>query len=351
MKKKALFVTLADKNYLEYAKQVFAGAYFNAGWQGDYMLLAHDCTQKDTQWFQKKKILVKHYKPIYQNQIADTPPVIISKLYLFTPEFKKWSHIIYYDVDIIIRTSLERLLGVKGFASVEDVYFSRLESEIVQKGKIISRGISIAEFKKLKLNLKHKYDFNDHNFGAGMFVLNTNLIKNETFYEIKKIIDDYHKIAANADEFALNMYFYKNWRHLSPIYDVYVNTNGKNQWNLPLGNIEGMVMHIIGPVKPWNKKCVFYKEWEEMYGKSDQIDLKNVLSGKKWNIFKKIYWSYKYKTRNIIYNVGLKYYLQNIFYYHWRQIYYRIVIYFENKYPKKFKIVKNIKKEITGLFR
>ena len=35
-------VTLADENYIDQAKQLFSSVYWNSGWKGDYMLLAHN---------------------------------------------------------------------------------------------------------------------------------------------------------------------------------------------------------------------------------------------------------------------------------------------------------------------
>jgi len=40
--KKHLLVTLANENYINQAKQLFSSAYFNGGWDGDYLLLAHE---------------------------------------------------------------------------------------------------------------------------------------------------------------------------------------------------------------------------------------------------------------------------------------------------------------------
>ena len=44
--KKNLLVTLADENYIDRAKQLFSSVYFNAGWKGDYMLLAHEIPEE-----------------------------------------------------------------------------------------------------------------------------------------------------------------------------------------------------------------------------------------------------------------------------------------------------------------
>jgi len=122
--KKNLLVTIADKNYFEKAKQLFSSVYFNAGWQGDYMILvpSKDKNEPGLEWFRKKGILVKVLEPLYKDIIESVPRNdVILKFHLFTPEFKKWGHIIFLDVDIIVRASLDELTKVKGFAGVPDI--------------------------------------------------------------------------------------------------------------------------------------------------------------------------------------------------------------------------------------
>ena len=53
--KKNLLVTLAGKNYIKQAKQLFSSVYWNAGWKGDYMLLSYKIPEKELKWFKKKK--------------------------------------------------------------------------------------------------------------------------------------------------------------------------------------------------------------------------------------------------------------------------------------------------------
>ena len=60
--KKNLLVTLADKNYLDAAKQLFSSVYFNSGWNGDYMLLSYDIPKKELQWFRDRGIIVRKRK-------------------------------------------------------------------------------------------------------------------------------------------------------------------------------------------------------------------------------------------------------------------------------------------------
>jgi hypothetical protein len=39
---KKLLVTLADEKYIDQAKQLFSSAYWNGGWDGDFMLLSYE---------------------------------------------------------------------------------------------------------------------------------------------------------------------------------------------------------------------------------------------------------------------------------------------------------------------
>ena len=100
-----LLVTLADKNYILQAKQLFSSVYHNAGWKGDYMLLACEIPEDELTWFKEKGILIKYCKPL----LDDTRSIGSAKFYLFTKEFKEWDKIIYLDSDIIVRASLDEL--------------------------------------------------------------------------------------------------------------------------------------------------------------------------------------------------------------------------------------------------
>jgi hypothetical protein len=46
-----LLVAIADANHIDQAKQLFSSVYFNAGWKGDYMLMAHEIPEKELLWF------------------------------------------------------------------------------------------------------------------------------------------------------------------------------------------------------------------------------------------------------------------------------------------------------------
>src|SRR5680860_332242 len=111
--KKNLIVTLADRNYLDTARQLFSSLYFNGEIKGDYMLITNGLSDKEKSWFENKGIIV--YSPplidnVYFNQHRNYPPLLLSKFYLFSDYFKKWNKIIFLDADAIVQGSLKNLL-------------------------------------------------------------------------------------------------------------------------------------------------------------------------------------------------------------------------------------------------
>ena len=127
MTKKNLLVTIADEGYVDAAKQVFSGAYFNAGWKGDYMLLSYKIPEEKLKWFRDKGIIVKKCEPLVdEKKFGRWFSAALSRLYLFKTEFKKWNKIVYIDGDMIIRASLDDLLKINGFAAVDGIHDFKL---------------------------------------------------------------------------------------------------------------------------------------------------------------------------------------------------------------------------------
>ena len=91
--KENLLVTLADKNFIAPAKQLFSSVYFNAGWIGDYMLLAHEISEKELIWFREKGVIIKKCRSLIKKDIEGYHAAVFSKFYLFTAEFKKWEQL------------------------------------------------------------------------------------------------------------------------------------------------------------------------------------------------------------------------------------------------------------------
>ncbi|MGA2666617.1 MAG: glycosyltransferase [Patescibacteria group bacterium] len=316
--KKPLLVTLADKNYLEYAKQIFASAYFNAGWKGDCMLLTHNISERDLKWFRQKGIKIYHCDPIIlQKTIGSKKIVTYSRFYLFKEKFKCWSHVIYFDVDIIIRASLDNLLKVKSFAVAPPIVGSKLSDYFNNSKKLLD------------------YDLSSEVFCDGFFVFNTNIISSTTFNDLIDLVKKFEPLAKKNcdDQGFMNLFFYQKWEKLSPIYHIYIE-NGKNQWRIANQDIQGIVIHLIGGKKPWERNSDFFNEWQSNYLKTDLIDLKKISVGNKWSHMKILFHSHY-----------LNFKASTWYDYVWQK-YFKLLKFVEKNFPQFFKMLKRAKLKI-----
>lgn len=256
--KRNLLVTLADKNYVEQAKQLFSSVYWNAGWKGDYMLLSHEIPEKKLKWFRKKGILIKKCKPL------NFPDMRLSKFYLFTPEFKKWKNIVFLDADIIVKASIKDLTKIKGFYAVHD-FFPKIKDQFPFKKRD----------KNLYKEFKIKYNFNEDAFNSGAIAFSTDIIEKNSFSELK-ILTKYIIFSHTGEQGILNLLFYKKWKELPLVFNFnpflavhpYLTKKGPR--------IKGIIMHFPGSRKPWNSKYSFYyREWKLNLDKAELINIKN----------------------------------------------------------------------------
>lgn len=262
MKNKSLIVTLADENYIDSAKQLFSSVYWNAGWKGDYMLLAHEIPEKKLKWFREKGILVKKCKALVKSH----GNVKLSKFYLFTPEFKKWKNIIYLDADMIVRSSLDELTKGKVFGAVlDDLIVDRLIDQFITPSQIGKKAFD--KFKK-------KYDFKTQAFNSGVMVFNTYIIKKDTFSKLIKLFKQYTKFTkpGNLDQPIFNLFFYNKWKELPIVYNLDV----RDFKFINHYKINSIVLHFPGNYKPWFLKNPFYNEWKSNLKRAEKIDLKEI---------------------------------------------------------------------------
>jgi len=262
--KKDLLVTLATGRNIEWTKQLFSSAYFNAGWKGDYMILAYDMPEEKLSWFRKKGILVKKCRPMATGLAGKSnDPIFFSKLYLFSEEFGKWRNIVYLDSDILIRGSLGDLTKVRGFASTLD-----------NMGFLLDQFMYSKENKREFLDLRKNYDLRENAFCAGVFAFNTDIIEKGTFDGMKRLAKKYSGILRFGDQSVLNLYFYKRWQRLPGAFGVLANYAGKD---LKLReDVDGIILHFAGPRKPWDKNSGYYREWKGNLDRADRIDLKRI---------------------------------------------------------------------------
>jgi lipopolysaccharide biosynthesis glycosyltransferase len=265
--KKNLLVTLADENYVEYAKQLFSSVYWNAGWRGDYMLLAYNIPEKKLKWFRDKGILIKKCNLSSKQKEGKWPPVILNKFCLFKTEFKKWGNIVFLDVDIIVRASLDDLAIIKGLAAPKghDKLITMCHSPLYLK-------ISGRDAKRLN-ELKKKYNLDGESLNAGVLAFSTDIIKRETFDDLKKLTERYIELSNSIDELPMSILFYGKWKKLPVVYNLCPGRL-RQECSIRPGDIKGIILHFILDSDPWNKKSFFHKEWKCNLEKAESIDLK-----------------------------------------------------------------------------
>lgn len=281
--RKNLLVTLADKNYIQQAKQLFSSVYWNAGWKGDYMLLAHEISEEELSWFRAKGILVRECKPLYYKNIGkeNYPPVVLDTFYLFTPEFKKWKNIVYLDGDIIVRASLDRLTKIKGFSSPHAM------------GDILKYYFYSDKDPSQLSALENKYKLDIPAFNCGIMAFSTDIIKDTYLTDLLHLFGEYQKISSGADP-SYNLLFYKRWKRLSIVYDITPRII-ERYTGIPIHRMNGVIIHLRDDELSDNNS-VYYKEWLANLEQADFIDLDKIQKAKKWNLLKIMYHSLKFQV-------------------------------------------------------
>ncbi len=258
---KNVVVTLANENYLVQAKALFSSIFWNSGWTGDYLLLAHQVPQEELAWFREKGIIVYDCEPLFTDKLGDYPSVVLDKLYLFTPYFKKWSHVIFMDADMVVRASLDELTKVKDFAATTDQDHYAVGYNIrEQPGDLYEK-------------LRSQFDLRKPGFSSGRSSFDTDIIDGDrTFAGMKSLLQEYGKLF-NGDQPLFNIYFQK-WAQLPRIFNICV-PNGSEVYTPLIRPGQKGLYHLSGYYKPWHKENPFYEEWQSNLVRADQIDLSN----------------------------------------------------------------------------
>lgn len=279
--KNNLVVTLANKQYVDQAKQLFSSVYFNAAWDGDYMLLAYRIPKQELAWFSKRGILVKECKNVFapgklkelykqKEMVAkekfeemhslEYVGAVINKLHLFTKEFKKWGRVIFIDADMTACASLQKLTQVNGLWAVRDMAGPKLKQHFSHGGNALLQ------------KLKRAFNLNKPAFNDGFFVFSTDIIEKETSFELKELFRKYYPITRCVEQSILNLFFYRRWQKLPPIYNVVTKIFSENSGTI--------IVHYAGSNKPQKAGSLFYPVWKELLEKSEGIQDVRIPHGK-----------------------------------------------------------------------
>lgn len=253
-----VLVTLVDKNFIDQAKQLFSSAYWNGGWQGDFLLLAHEVPESELEWFKEKGILVY---PVNQSvtsaRYGRWPSIILGKFFLFTPYFKKWERVVYLDADIIVQGPLAKLTHCEGFTAAPDRY---------------SRTVA-QEFKHPSPSLQHAYRLSSPAFNSGVLVIETKSIRNETFEDLQRLSERYQPEVRYGEQAILNLYWLGKWNRLPVIYNFLA--NHPQYRKMDRTRVKAAILHFAWRPKPWDPRSKFHDAWSDSLRRADVIDLKN----------------------------------------------------------------------------
>lgn len=264
-----VLVAMANDRFSDQAKQLFSSAYWNAGWDGDYLLLAYDFSDDDASWFREKGIKVLPVNNILEGDYSLGERITCCKSYMFTEYFMKWRNVVYLDVDIIIRAPFNEMGTVNGFYACPSL------GQTVRDNFI--------EFEKLDDDVKNRieriFDLEKKSFNAGVLAFSTDIITAKTFDNFVEYIKTYIDVSRfGGDQLAMNLFF-PDWKSLPPVYN----------FTLPLDypvnpkRIDAIITHLVSfGDGPWNPKSPFRQEWLDNLAKAEQIDLANIPHREPW---------------------------------------------------------------------
>ncbi len=262
-----VLITLADKNFIPQAKQLFSSAYWNGGWQGDFLLLAHEVPEEDLRWFREKGIIVFPCKPLSEKELAGLwhPSIVLDKFYLFTPFFKQWKRIVFLDADIIVRASIGKLTDGKEPFSSPNAHGTSLRKEFIKKTK---------KNRELFGRLEKEYPLQGKAFNSGIMSFSADVIQEDSFKKLMELYQRFGELNKYGEEATINLLFYRNWHMLSPLYNTYP-WRTHHLYDLSYNKIQAVILHFVRETtaKPWLETSPFHEEWLANFERADSIDL------------------------------------------------------------------------------
>lgn len=264
--KKSVLVALADKHYLNQAKQLFSTVYWNSGWSGDYLLLAYETPESDLRWFLEKGIKVKHCSaPPDCGSDKTGDKITACKIHLFSEYLKQWDRVVYLDVDIVTRGSLHGLLDVQGFSACYSLGQTLKDNliEITQIPKDISD------------ELNAKYNLNKKAFNSGVMAFPTSIIHKNMVEDLFATFKRYVKYGLfGGDQLPLNIHFYDLWSQLPQAYNQ---ITPLDNYAYDKDRLQGLVIHCVSFGNgPWDEQSLLFEEWQSNINKANLIDLSNI---------------------------------------------------------------------------
>lgn len=275
-----VLVTLANRRFLAAAKQLFASAYFEGGWRGDYLLLANDVPQPDLDWFHERGIYVLSRDSLVQGSIGGMPSVLSCKLHLFTPWFRRWRTVVYSDADCMIRGRISWLGELEGFHAALD-WNPSMRLQVATPRMLKRRGVdprrTLGELRR-----RPEYDAAAPAFCVGFFVMSSSLIADDTFGRLSDLVSAHGAASRFGDQLFLNLHFRERWHPLPPAAHLLLQ-GSRPPWPLRASATDALSVHFVGPDKPWLATGPLSAEWHRNARRADDLDLSSIPEGAAWS--------------------------------------------------------------------
>tara|TARA_Y100000034_G_C6901893_1_gene417371 strand:+ start:168 stop:1100 length:933 start_codon:yes stop_codon:yes gene_type:complete len=252
---KPVLITLSDKKQLDNAKQLFSAAYHKAGWQGDFLLLAHNIPDSDLAPLKKRGIKIKKVSPITSKEFGRWGNIILNKLQIFDPYFKRWSSLIFLDSDILIRSSLKPITKVKTLEAMQGLVYPAIYHKIPPS---------------LLRKISPYTNPRSPSINAGVLSVNTSILNKEISNKIKSVQQKllpyfikYKELSKKPiDEVIMSIVFEKNWEKLPRCYNIIVRRHLR-YYKIPPNKINGPLLHFATfPIALKDKNNLFHEEWK-----------------------------------------------------------------------------------------
>ena len=206
-----VLAVVANKRYLNPAKSLFFGAYNTGQWEEDMAFVPFtDVTDEEATWFETRGISVQRFDaPTDTSQLTEAQAAQFHKLNLFRTNFKKWKRVVYLDCDILLLRNMQSLaaLETSGKLMVDgEDWPTGLASQF-------SPTQAPALFEELE---KEVVDISVPNFNTSSMIFDTELITDDTYASLVKLLHKYQPILKNGDQPVINLHFYDRWKQLPP---------------------------------------------------------------------------------------------------------------------------------------
>lgn len=276
-----VFVSLADKKFIEYSKSLFYSAKVDGEWDDDFVLIV---PEKDRDEFDETKFVDKGVKIFYGKTLIGNPRPHYYKYYLWTDYFRKWDWIFYCDLDVIFFNKIDFDLDNRQ----KDILYASDCNGTSLKFQFEYRDNFIENFDNEQ---KNKFEWiadnysNLPSFQSCFMLFHKNLIQDNTFNNLIKLHSEYYIYynlvlhGLTEEQSILNVEFINKWEELGDKFlNVYQRADDL-EWDLdrmkePYEDErdykkEGIIaQHFYQFFQPWSKHNLrFYLIWKEYNGR------------------------------------------------------------------------------------